>query len=271
MFLYGDGANGKSTFVDILSHVLGPDYAGVMGSSVYTDKVQEHSTALKALEHKRFLVSGEIKSDTVWNVTNIKDITGGNVIYARSLYKNPEPMKVTGLPIFQGNYLPTFFDPSSGWGRRVIIVPFDTMIPEEDRIYGLEKLLKKEAGEILSWAIEGLEDYILTGSLVIPECVLDMTDEYLTDYSQSGMGIEVEVVEALDGYLDTLEFEPGKEKWVLSKEIIKHLGYSYADPAKLSTVFKTIKKHMLFKGWEIGVKRKSGIRLRGYRMKRIRH
>ena len=267
MFLYGDGANGKSTFVDILTHVFGPDYAGVMGSSVYADKVQEHSTALKALEHKRFLVSGEIKPSTTWNVTNIKDITGGNIIYARNLYKNPEPMKVTGLPIFQGNYLPTFFDPSSGWGRRVIIVPFDTLIPESERIYGLEKQLKQEAGQILSWVIDGLEDYLLSGALFIPECVLDMTEEYLTDYSEGGISIEIEVAEAIDEYLSTLEFEPGKERWIWARDIFENLGHDYGDSQRLTTVFKTIKKHMVLRKWKPMIRQRNNVRSRGYQNK----
>ena len=266
-YFYGEGANGKSTFLDAIMSILGHDYACTMSPAIYEDKTREHATVVKALEFKRLMVSGEIKPLKSWNEPMIKDITGGNVVYARRLYGDPEPMKVVGLPIFQGNHLPVFLDTTTAWGRRAVIVPFDQTIAEADRRPDLIKELQQNSPKIFMWMVDGLRMYLRNKKLVLPRRVAQFTEDYLTDYAGGTMLSDEHLIACMDRFLEKGEDE-GRTEFVLDK-LVEFSELDVEVSQNRTGYYKIIKAYLTQRGWEPVRMTHLGKRRRGYR--KLRH
>ena len=110
----------------------------------------------------------------------IKELTGGEPILVRALNEN----FVLVYPIFKltisGNHKPEIHGGDDGIWRRVMLVPFDVQIPQEERDPELGAKLWAERAGILNWLIKGLLEYLAHG-LQVPDLVLAATAEYRDD------------------------------------------------------------------------------------------
>lgn len=178
---FGEGANGKSTLVDIVAHLLGDYATSVPVMSLVNENNRKGSEAtpdLIRLPAARFVRSAEPKEGLPLDESLIKDLTGGEPINVRRL--NHEFIEVHPLfklaiscnrkPVIRGN--------DDGIWRRVALVPFLVQIPKEERDKGLSGKLKRELPGILNWMIEGAIDYLNRGGLQPPEAVTAATQEY---------------------------------------------------------------------------------------------
>ena len=52
--------------------------------------------------------------------------------------------------------------------RRMTVVPFDVVIPEDERIDGLAEILRAEADTVLAWMVAGYADYLQRDSKLDP-------------------------------------------------------------------------------------------------------
>ena len=86
LFLVGEGANGKSVFIDVISHIFG-DYAGVVSAKALIDKSFSIPSDIAAIASKRLVTLSEFPERLPINTTTVKSITGGDKLSARHLYK----------------------------------------------------------------------------------------------------------------------------------------------------------------------------------------
>jgi putative DNA primase/helicase len=157
-FLHGAGANGKSTFVDLLSALLN-DYATNAGKETFLASRHNEGRGpepeLIALSGKRFAFVDEADEGRLLDEGRIKSLTGGATYSGRDLYKSTETFDNTAKVWFDLNDLPGFTGIDYGIERRLIVIPFDrTFGPEEKDPDMLDKL-KAELPGILAWAVEG--------------------------------------------------------------------------------------------------------------------
>ena len=84
---YGDGDNGKSVFLDLLSAMLG-DYSSTAQVSTILERKNDNSASsdLARLKGARFVTTGENNEGSRINEGLIKQLTGGEKITARFLY-----------------------------------------------------------------------------------------------------------------------------------------------------------------------------------------
>ena len=82
-FLYGDGANGKSTFLNALMTVLGSDYARQSAPDLLVQSKDRHPTELADLLGVRFLASIEVADGKRLAEALVKQLTGGDRVKAR--------------------------------------------------------------------------------------------------------------------------------------------------------------------------------------------
>lgn len=158
----GEGANGKGTLANIvqalhhrtaavqLDALDGFKLAGMVGASlIYCDEAPQrgiHEQTLKSL------------------------IAGESVMVDRK-YQDPLTMRIQGKWLVLANHFPAITDQSSGFWRRLDIVPFSVVIPENERVPMLEQqIVKHELSGVLNWAIEGLLRLLQRGSfdVVLP-------------------------------------------------------------------------------------------------------
>jgi len=76
------------------------------------------------------------------------------------------------------NHLPAFKDTSDGVWRRLLIAPFNCVIPESGRIRGLARqIIESEMSGVLKWALEGARKVEKFG-FVIPDVCRTAVEEY---------------------------------------------------------------------------------------------
>ena len=121
----GSGSNGKSSIVDLMSHAMG-DYKGVMPITVVTEKragVGGTQSELIALKGVRFVVVQESTKGARFNEGVLKELTGGDTIVARQLFKESESFTPQFNLILCTNNYPEVDANDDGTWRRMNCVP----------------------------------------------------------------------------------------------------------------------------------------------------
>src|SRR5699024_5311182 len=79
------------------------------------------------------------------------------------------------------NHLPKVRGDDPAIWRRIRVVPFDVVIPEEERDGHLDERLQLDADAVLTWAVHGYAEYVRRGGLDAPEAVTVATEKYHAD------------------------------------------------------------------------------------------
>jgi putative DNA primase/helicase len=176
-FLYGTGANGKSTFINTLLGIWG-DYAQVAQMETFTEnKNDRHPTELAALRGSRLVVASETEAGKRWAESRIKALTGGEPVRAHFMRCDDFEFTPQFNLLLSGNHKPALRSVDVAIRRRVQMIPFLVTIPQEDRDKELGKKLQAEWPQILQWAIDGCLAWQREG-LNPPAAVRDATEEY---------------------------------------------------------------------------------------------
>lgn len=182
--LWGTGANGKSTFLNVLQELFG-DYACTTGTETFMKKTSEQSNDLARLKGIRLVTTTEVEQGKALSESLIKQITGGDEITARFLYGEYFSFKPTFKIFMATNHKPKIRGADNGIWRRIKMIPFTVTIPEEQRDKTLtEKLIAENSG-ILNWLIQGYALWRKEG-LNEPEAIRDANEEYRMDMDAVG-------------------------------------------------------------------------------------
>lgn len=158
-FLYGVGANGKTTFTETIRRLIGDGSVRVDIESLMQSfsRGQTASPYVAQLAGTRLALASEIPENRKLNESLIKDLTGGDSITARFLFANPFTFTPTHKLWIFGNHKPKILGTDEGIWRRLKIIPFKVTIPPEER-RPLHEVLDTFASEmqgILAWAVTG--------------------------------------------------------------------------------------------------------------------
>ena len=184
-YLFGIGANGKSSFAEAIAHVLG-DYAKIFAAEVLMEaKGERHPTELAQFMGVRFALTSEPASSAAWNDSRIKSLTGDAVISARFMRGDNFTFPRTHKTLVLGNHMPRLTDVTHAIRRRVQMVPFRAVF-EAVPPPGMRERLKAEAGgAILAWIVQGAAMWAAAGTAP-PQTVRDCTTDYLSDQDVVG-------------------------------------------------------------------------------------
>jgi putative DNA primase/helicase len=173
----GTGANGKGTLRDALMAAFG-DYAIEVDPAILMESKHERHGAFKMrLRGARLTFCSETEKGKRFAEATMKRLVGGDPIEANLMHKNPITFDPSHTLIMLTNHLPLVSGDDPAVWRRILVVPFDVVIPEEERDGGLPDRLKKAAPAVLEWAYEGWHEYMEKG-LAPPEIVRIKTEEY---------------------------------------------------------------------------------------------
>lgn len=182
-------SNGKSKLVDLFQHTIG-DYACIFNVSLLTQKRVGSSATnseLAIAKGKRFAILQEPEENERLNVGLMKELTGGDQIQCRSLFKEPIRFKPMFKMILTCNHMPAIPPDDGGTWRRVRRVEYTSkFVDNPDENNPNEFLIDRD----LSYKFEQWKEtfmvmllkyykrYKKKGKIVEPEEVMQYTKEY---------------------------------------------------------------------------------------------
>lgn len=182
-FMYGLGRNGKSTFAEILKLLFGNYYHKANIELLMIQKNVSVRNDIADLKGKRLVITSEIEQGKRFAESLLKDLTGGDDITARHLFQEHFTFK----PVFKlwiyGNHKPIIKGTDEGIKRRIKLIPFTNIIPE-DQIRSRNSIMiemRAEVSGILNWALEGFNKWRENGKLIFPDEVKEATKEYFNE------------------------------------------------------------------------------------------
>lgn len=176
-FGYGTGANGKSTFLTVVSRLLG-DYAKTASSETFMDRPGDNlRNDLADLKGARFVSTTETEQNRKFAEVVLKMLSGKDKVKCRYLYGEFFEYEPQFKLFIAGNHKPRISGGEYGIWRRIKLIPFNYRFEESERIRDYDDVLSQELPGILNWALEGLKLYHEQG-ISEPEAVREATKEY---------------------------------------------------------------------------------------------
>ncbi len=205
--LHGSGCNGKSTFIQTISTLLG-DYAKTIQPETIMKKERSSAmnTEIASICGARLVKTAELDEGKRLSESLVKQLTGGDTISTRHLFSRDFEYEPTYKLWISTNHKPKIYGDDDGIWRRICLIPLEVTIPNEKKDAALEEKLLKELPGIFIWALEGLMEWKQKG-LKPPSKVQQATIEYrksedllegfLTDCLESRQG---ELISATELY-----------------------------------------------------------------------
>lgn len=150
-FLTGAGANGKSTFINVLSHIVGESNT----MELALDQLAR-TFAIPSLQGKMLITCTEMHTKETSAIQCLKACISGDEVSGEFKYAKE---RVTFRPsckfVFALNEIPTIVDKSYGFVRKLLILNFNERFEGERRDPDLFGKLKREANGIFNWMLQG--------------------------------------------------------------------------------------------------------------------
>jgi putative DNA primase/helicase len=183
MILYGSGANGKSTILDMLKSFVGiRNY-----SAVPLEDLCRRPFAVAELENKLFNIGDDIDNALIKDSGTLKRIFDGNSTQVERKGERPFTLSPTALNIFSANTIPASYDKSDGFYRRWCIIPFQAKFTPNSEDYDpmlIDKLTTPEAKSyLLNLGLRGAQRLLSQGHYTEPACVSALLYAYKVDNS----------------------------------------------------------------------------------------
>ena len=201
---YGCGRNGKSTFWNSISRVLGL-YSGNISADTLTFGCRRNvKPEMAEVKGKRLLIAAEMQEGARLNDSTVKQLCSTDDIFAEKKYKDPFSFSPSHSLVLYTNHLPKVSASDDGTWRRLIVIPFNAKIEGNSDIKNYGDYLYQNAGEsILAWVIEGAKKVIDLGFRVaVPAVVQKAIDDYRSQNDWFGNFLD-EKCEAGDEYKES--------------------------------------------------------------------
>lgn len=177
---YGDGANGKSTFWNTVSRVLGT-YSGKLSAETLTVGCKRNvKPEMAELKGRRLIIAAEMEEGMRLNTAVVKQLCSTDEVFAEKKYKAPFAFTPSHTLVLYTNHLPRVGANDDGIWRRLTVIPFNAKIGGAGDIKNYADYLYENAGPaVLEWVVEGAQRAIRNGfKMTLPQCVEDAIRAY---------------------------------------------------------------------------------------------
>ena len=237
----GRGGNGKSLLGDLTKRAFGDYFSSIPHSCLTktSDKKDATNSSIATIKGKRFIQATEPESEDKLQVGTIKELTGGEEVIARQLYRAPVTFVPQGGLFLQTNNIPKLNRPDGGIQRRMRVVGFpfqfvDECVEENHRPIDVDlKDLINSSDELRAAFIHSLIKIFPTiGPLTEPKAIKELT----SDYMDSNNPVKDWIAEHYKTGLDIND----KRYWIESGELRRKFcsDTSMAESAMSSDKFK---------------------------------
>lgn len=182
--LLGSGANGKSTFCDVLMRVLGTGASGyatkLSAEAFCRQQYQNIKPQLATLRGTRLAVASEIEHGAQFSDAAVKQLVSRDAVLAEAKYCAPETFQPSHTTLLTVNEMPSMSTSDYGMRRRITVIPFKAQFVGTSEQKNIAAELVKEAGgAILQWMLEGAKLFAENG-FSLPSC--QAVEEATSDY-----------------------------------------------------------------------------------------
>lgn len=175
--LTGDKSNGKSTFLKVLSEILGNENITSLDLKNLGDRFSKAS-----LYNKLANIGDDISDEFIQDASLFKKITDGGRIQAEKKGQDPFEFNPFVKLIFSVNNMPRIKDKTGAVLRRLVIIPFNARFQETDEDFNpniKNELIKKDSIEyLIRLGIAGLKRVICKNTFTASKKVQKEIDEY---------------------------------------------------------------------------------------------
>lgn len=196
--LYGAGANGKSTLINAVSHLFGDYAANVEPTSLMRQKSDRVRSDVARLQGVHLAVTSELATGEILDAPLVKRFTGDDKITARALYSAEVEYKAKFALVMTTNALPVIDGGDPALARRLVLLPFNNVVPEGDRDPDLAHKLEAEAPGILNLLLEGLREYREIG-LALPDDLKQEVAKFVVSSDMVAAFLQDETKAVADG------------------------------------------------------------------------
>lgn len=188
--LHGNGRNGKSVFLDILTEMLGNYTTNIQPQTLMVKPMSGSANGdIARLQGARLVTTTEPNDGMRFDEGLVKQITGGDTVTARFLYGDEFDYDPEFKLWMATNHKPFIRGTDDGIWRRMAIIPFSVQIPEHKVDKNLKYKLRGEMTAILNWAVEGYQEWQRIG-LNEPNIIKQQRQEYRTEMDVVELFIE---------------------------------------------------------------------------------
>ena len=175
--LVGEGANGKSTLIELLRAFLGKSNC----SSVSLQELEEDKFKKAELFAKLANLSSDIPSKGLYHIGTFKMLTGGDRITAEKKFGHPFQFTNFAKLVFSANRPPKIFneDTLALW-RRFIIIDFPNTFSDDiaDKHLLAKLTTEAELSGLLNLALKGLHRLLNNDGFSYNKTVEDIAERY---------------------------------------------------------------------------------------------
>ena len=194
LMLYGEGRNGKSTFLDLLKRFIGVESCCNLSPQQLQNR---ESFSISELFGKMVNMSGDIDSSSLKDTGLFKSLTGADMISAQRKFLPMLHFHNYAKQIYSCNTLPLVYDKSLAFWERWIFLslPYQFLPKEEIELLDKEnlpswirvadsKIIEKmvsddELSGMFNWALEGLKRLKEQDGFTTSETAKQLEEEWL--------------------------------------------------------------------------------------------
>lgn len=213
--MIGDGANGKSTFINVIKNLLGTYGTTAAAQTLIAQGGSSIGDDLVDLARSRFISVSETEEGQSLAEAKIKQMTGGDTLKGRPLYGSYVEFKIIGKLWLATNSLPQINNSDYGIWRRIMAIPFNRTFSVEEQDKTLQSKLMEELPGILNWAIQGCLEWQREG-LNPPQIVQDQVAEYKSSMDSISQFIKDECDIGADCSHTASQFYSEYRSWCLA-------------------------------------------------------
>ena len=152
LFLYGTGANGKTTCLDVLQAAVGRENTSSLSLADLTQRFKA-----QFLRDKLINLATETNTRDPLATELLKAVIVGDSITAEQKYGEQFQFRPFAKFITAMNDAPVIPDKSYGFGRRIIVLTFERRFTDEEIKPRMADYLIEELEGVFNWMVEGLK------------------------------------------------------------------------------------------------------------------